>query len=117
MGCFFTDLIRKPRPFRGDFAMWLELFDRTLCGYPKKDRMKAACDLMWNIQKAVLRCEDSNIDRVAVSNILDAATQKNQRKTTQSQDVKNRAAQDRDVQDQDVQQPYISSYQCTNHYA
>ena len=37
--------------------------------------------------KAVLRCEDSNIDRVAVSNILDAATQKNQRKTTQSQDV------------------------------
>ena len=62
-----------------------ELFDRTLYSYPKKDRMKAACDLMWNIQKAVLRCEDSNIDRVAVSNILDAATQKNQRKTTQSQ--------------------------------
>ena len=58
-----------------------ELFDRTLYSYPKKDRMKAACDLMWNIQKAVLRCEDSNIDRVAVSNILDAATQKNQRKT------------------------------------
>lgn len=64
-----------------------ELFDRTLYSYPKKDRMKAACDLMWNIQKAVLRCEDSNIDSVAVSNILDAATQKNQRKTTQSQDV------------------------------
>ena len=21
----FTDLIRKPRPFRGDFAMWLEI--------------------------------------------------------------------------------------------
>ena len=60
-----------------------ELFDRTLYSYPKKDRMKAACDLMWNIQKAVLRCEDSNIDSVAVSNILDAATQKNQRKTTQ----------------------------------
>lgn len=57
-----------------------ELFDRTLYSYPKKDRMKAACDLMWNIQKAVLRCEDSNIDSVAVSNILDAATQKNQRK-------------------------------------
>ena len=75
-----------------------ELFDRTLYSYPKKDRMKAACDLMWNIQKAVLRCEDSNIDRVAVSNILDAATQKNQRKTTQ-----NRDAQDRDTQDQDVQ--------------
>ena len=34
-----------------------ELFDRTLYSYPKKDRMKAACDLMWNIQKAVLRCE------------------------------------------------------------
>lgn len=64
-----------------------ELFDRTLYSYPKKDRMKAACDLMWNIQKAVLRCEDSNIDSVAVFNILDAATQKNQRKTTQSQDV------------------------------
>lgn len=64
-----------------------ELFDRTLYSYPKKDRMKVACDLMWNIQKAVLRCEDSNIDRVAVSNILDAATQKNQRKTTQSKDV------------------------------
>lgn len=62
-----------------------ELFDRTLCGYPKKDRMKVACDLMWNIQKAVLRCEDSNIDRVAVSNILDAATQKNQSLNVQSQ--------------------------------
>ncbi len=72
-----------------------ELFDRTLYSYPKKDRMKAACDLMWNIQKAVLRCEDSNIDRVAVSNILDAATQKNQRKTTQ-----NRDSQDQDVQSQ-----------------
>ena len=22
---FFTDLIRKPRPFRGDFVMWLEI--------------------------------------------------------------------------------------------
>jgi transcriptional regulator with XRE-family HTH domain len=77
-----------------------ELFDRTLCGYPKKDRMKAACDLMWNIQKAVLRCEDSNIDRVAVSNILDAATQKNQRKTTQNRDAQNRDAQDQDVQSQ-----------------
>jgi len=21
----FTDLIRKPRPFRGDFVMWLEI--------------------------------------------------------------------------------------------
>ena len=77
-----------------------ELFDRTLCGYPKKDRMKAACDLMWNIQKAVLRCEDSNIDRVAVSNILDAATQKKQRKTTQNQDAQNQDAQDQDVQSQ-----------------
>ena len=80
-----------------------ELFDRTLCGYPKKDRMKAACDLMWNIQKAVLRCEDSNIDRVAVSNILDAATQKNQRKTTQNRDAQNRDVKDRDTQDQDAQ--------------
>ena len=64
-----------------------ELFDRTLYSYPKKDRMKAACDLMWNIQKAVLRCEDSNIDRVAVSNILDAATQK-----TKENDTKSRCA-------------------------
>ncbi len=46
---------------------------------------QAACDLMWNIQKAVLRCEDSNIDRVAVSNILDAATQKSQSPNAQSQ--------------------------------
>lgn len=57
-----------------------ELFDRTLYSYPKKDRMKAACDLMWNIQKAVLRCEDSNIDSVAVSNILDAALKRTREK-------------------------------------
>ena len=87
-----------------------ELFDRTLCGYPKKDRMKAACDLMWNIQKAVLRCEDSNIDRVAVSNILDAATQKNQRKTTQ-----NRDGQDRDMQDQDVQSQNNEHHEHNDH--
>ena len=72
-----------------------ELFDRTLCGYPKKKRMKAACDLMWNIQKAVLRCEEPNMDRVAMSNILDAATQNNQKKKTQGQDGQSQANQDK----------------------
>lgn len=57
-----------------------ELLARTLAAYSKEDRMKEACSLVWEIQKALLVLEEPTTDKISMYNILDAATTKNQGK-------------------------------------